>query len=63
MVGCCFFCLFWFVFVFCSEDAHILNKQSDQLLMVRNNLFPTCFETEMKGVLGKKKQLLSNGID
>lgn len=40
---------------FCSEDAHILNKQRGQLLMVRNNLFQAPSETEMKGVLGKKK--------
>lgn len=39
---------------FCSEDAHIPNKQRGQLLTVRNNLFPAPSETETKGVLGKK---------
>lgn len=40
---------------FCSEDAHILNKQRGQLLMVRNDVFPAPLETEMKGVLGRKE--------
>lgn len=49
--------------VFCSEDAHILNKQRGQLLMGRNNLFPAPLETEMKGVLGKKNKFLTNVIE